>query len=151
MIHQKQLIYQTLLKIKNLFSVKDTAQRIKNQIQNMRKCLQNTFLKNHLFQNIKRTQKSKTKETTGPETQGHCTKTWYCDSRISFIPPTSSITPVLSPYRFLLWIRKWRHEETIWIVQVTQLVGILLVWCSSPQKNSEPDGEGKSFICWGQG
>lgn len=75
MIHQKQLIYQTLLKIKNLFSVKDTAQRIKNQIQNMRKCLQNTFLKNHLFQNIKRTQKSKTKETTGPETQGHCTKT----------------------------------------------------------------------------
>ena len=52
MIHQKQLIYQTLLKIKNLFSVKDTAQRIKNQIQNMRKCLQNTFHKNNLFQNI---------------------------------------------------------------------------------------------------
>ena len=45
MIHQKQLIYQTLLKIKNFFSVKDTAQRIKNQIQNMRKYLQNTFHK----------------------------------------------------------------------------------------------------------
>lgn len=59
MIHQKQLIYQTLLKIKNLFSVKDTAQRIKNQIQNMRKCLQNTFHKNNLFQNIERTQNSK--------------------------------------------------------------------------------------------
>ena len=45
MIHQKQWIYQTLLKIKNFFSVKDTAQRIKNQIQNMRKYLQNTFHK----------------------------------------------------------------------------------------------------------
>ena len=63
------------IKIKNFCSVRDIVQRMKKQIQNMRKCLQNTFLKNHLFQNIKRTQKSKTKETTGPETQGHCTKT----------------------------------------------------------------------------
>ena len=56
MSHQKQLIYQTLLKIKNFFSVEDTVQRIRKQIQNMRKCLQNTFHKNNLFQNIEKTQ-----------------------------------------------------------------------------------------------
>ena len=53
------------IKIKNFCSMKqwtmkDIVQRMKKQIQNMTKCLQNTFLKNHLFQNIKKTQKSKT-------------------------------------------------------------------------------------------
>lgn len=84
-------------------------------------------------------------ETAGSEGQEYCTKT-YCDSPPSLTLPASSIPPILSPDRFILWISKPEHENIVWLVQGRTACGALYSSVMfKPSKNSEPDREGNEF------